>query len=53
MKLDSGDRVYVSKFIDKRELDQKEFRPQMETVYFRQDEIKQKIYFKLIKEEKN
>ncbi|QKY12105.1 hypothetical protein [Janthinobacterium lividum] len=53
MKLDSGDRVYVSKFIDKRKLDQKEFGPQMETVYFRQDEIKQKIYFKLIKEKKN
>lgn len=53
MKLDSGDRVYVSKFIDKRKFDQKEFGPQMETVYFRQDEIKQKIYFRIIKEEQN
>lgn len=52
MKLDSGDRVYVSKFISREQLNQKTANSQSETIYFRQDEIKQKIYLK-IKNENN
>jgi len=46
LKLDSGDRVYVSKFISLEELNQKKDTSPLETIYFRQDEIKQKIYFR-------
>lgn len=52
MKLDSGDRVYVSKIILREESNQKNTNSQPETVYFRQDEIKQKIYFKMKEEQK-
>lgn len=52
MKLDSGDRVYVSKAILKKEVNQKSSDSQPETLYFRQDEIKQKIYFKMKDENK-
>lgn len=45
MKLDSGDRVYVSKYVAKKAEDPKKQKSQPHSIYFRQDEIKQKIYF--------
>jgi hypothetical protein len=45
MKLDSGDRVYVSKLISKEKPNKEQNTSQSEPVYFRQDEIRQKIYF--------
>lgn len=46
LKLDSGDRVYVSKYIDLNTKAQTNQSSQIEAIYFRQDEIKQKIYFR-------
>ena len=45
MQLDSGDRVYVSKMSSVDALGKQQDILQPEAVYFRQDEIKQKIYF--------
>jgi hypothetical protein len=52
MKLDSGDRVYISKFESKSEADGKNPSPESDAIYFRQDEIKQKIYVRKVVQEK-
>lgn len=46
MKLDSGDRVYVSKFVTKKDSVPRGNHDTAEAIYFRQDEIRQKIYYK-------
>jgi hypothetical protein len=46
MKLDSGDRVYVSKSNPNEVAGQQNAKFLPEAVYFRQDEIKQKIYYR-------
>lgn len=46
-QLDSGDRVYVSKFFSMKDFNQQTDSTRPESIYFRQDEIKQKIYFRL------
>ncbi|GJJ04026.1 hypothetical protein RugamoR64_45640 [Duganella rhizosphaerae] len=51
MQLDSGDKVYVSKFIPEQKSAKPTSTLAVEAVYFRQDEIRQKIYLRLAKKE--